>query len=130
MALVRGKDTKPELLVRRLAHSLGRRFRLHRADLPGKPDLVFPGRRKVIFVHGCFWHRHDDPTCWRSRLPKTRKEFWGPKLEKNTARDAIAQSRLRALGWETLVVWECETAPTRRAWLTRRIDGFLTRPTT
>jgi DNA mismatch endonuclease (patch repair protein) len=125
MALVRSKDTKPELLVRRLVHSLGYRFRLHRRDLPGVPDLVFPGRRKIIFVHGCFWHRHSDPACWRSRIPKTKPEFWIPKLEANTARDAVAEAGLRKLGWDVLMVWECETMPKRRPLLTARINDFL-----
>ena len=87
MSRVRGKDTKPELLVRRLVHGMGYRYRLHRRDLPGTPDLVFPGRRKVIFVHGCFWHRHPDPACKLARLPKSRTDFWLPKLEGNRARD-------------------------------------------
>jgi DNA mismatch endonuclease (patch repair protein) len=102
MALVKGKNTKPEIVVRRLVHALGFRFRLHRRDLPGAPDLVFPGRRKVIFVHGCFWHRHDDPSCWRSRLPKTRQEFWAPKLAGNVERDQRTNAALGAAGWATL----------------------------
>ncbi len=125
MALVRGKDTKPEFVVRRLVHSLGYRFRLHRRDLPGVPDLVFPRRRKVIFIHGCFWHRHGAPTCWRSRLPKTRQSFWIPKLEANAVRDSVVEADLRKLGWDILVVWECETASKRRLWLTQRITDFL-----
>ncbi len=128
MRLVRGKDTGPEKVVRRLAHGLGYRFRLHRRDLPGSPDLVFPGRRKVVFVHGCFWHRHGDPACWRSRLPKSRPEFWVPKLSANAARDAGVKAALRAAGWEVLVIWECETTPSRRADLTARLDAFLAGP--
>ena len=128
MRLVRGKDTRPEMVVRRLAHALGYRFRLHRRDLPGVPDLAFPGRRKVVFVHGCFWHRHDDPGCWRSRLPKSRPEFWVPKLNANAARDAAVEAALRAAGWEVLVIWECETTPTRRASLRERLDAFLGGP--
>lgn len=119
MALVRSSDTKPERVVRKLAHGLGYRFRLRRRDLPGSPDLVFPGRRAVIFVHGCFWHRHDAPGCWRSRLPKTRPEFWVPKLNGNVARDAGVEAELRERGWRVLVVWECETIPSRRAALSR-----------
>lgn len=125
MALVKGKDTKPELRVRRLAHRLGFRFRLHRRDLPGSPDLVFPRRRAVVFVHGCFWHRHPDPNCWRSRLPKTRREFWIPKLEANVARDGAARAALEALGWRVLIVWECETTPRRLAALADRLCAFL-----
>ena len=108
MALVRGKDTKPELVVRRLAHALGYRFRLHRKDLPGKPDLVFPSRRAVVFVHGCFWHRHPDPDCKLARLPKTRTEFWVPKLEGNRQRDERNVAALEAAGWRVLTVWECQ----------------------
>lgn len=105
MALIRAKDTKPEMAVRRLIHGMGYRYRLHRRDLPGRPDMVFPGRRKVIFVHGCFWHRHD---CRFGRLPKSRLDFWEPKLEANRRRDGDAQARLSAMGWQYLVVWECQ----------------------
>lgn len=108
MSRVRGRDTKPEMKVRRLVHAMGYRYRLHRGDLPGKPDLVFPGRKKVIFVHGCFWHRHPDKKCKLARLPKSRLDFWKPKLEGNQRRDHQTQNRLRELGWEFLVVWECE----------------------
>ena len=109
MGRVRGKDTKPELLVRRSVYAMGFRYRLHVRDLPGKPDLVFRGRKKVIFVHGCFWHRHSEPTCKLARMPKSRKEFWGPKLESNRIRDQRVQRELSRLGWKVLVVWECET---------------------
>jgi DNA mismatch endonuclease Vsr len=105
MAAIRGVGTKPEMLVRRTAHALGYRFRLHAKDLPGRPDLVFPGRHKVIFVHGCFWHRHG---CRHSVLPRTRQEWWQAKLEGNAARDRRDQDALRALGWRVLVLWECE----------------------
>lgn len=108
MSRVRGKDTGAELTVRRLVHGLGYRFRLHRRDLPGTPDLVFPGRRKVIFVHGCFWHRHPDPDCKLARMPKSRQEFWGPKLEGNRARDLRKEAALIEAGWSVLTVWECE----------------------
>ncbi len=128
MRLVRDRDTRPEMVVRRLAHALGYRFRLHRRDLPGVPDLVFPGRRRLVFVHGCFWHRHGDPACWRSRLPKSRPEFWVPKLSANAARDATVEAALRASGWQVLVIWECETTPRRRADLTARLEGFLGGP--
>lgn len=109
MSRVRGRDTKPEMLVRRLAHAMGYRFRLHRKDLAGKPDLVFPARRKVIFVHGCFWHRHPDPACRLARMPKSKLDFWGPKLENNKKRDEVIRARLEELGWSVLVIWECET---------------------
>ena len=107
MRRVRAKDTQPEITVRRLAHRLGYRFRLHRRDLPGSPDLVFPGRRAVIFVHGCFWHQHD---CRRgARRPSSNASYWHPKLERNVERDAVAQERLNGMGWRVMVIWECET---------------------
>ena len=107
MRRVRGKDTSPERAVRSAAHSLGYRFRLHRRDLPGTPDLTFPRLRKVIFVHGCFWHRHVG--CSRTTTPKTRAAYWREKFEQNVERDQRNVSMLRALGWKVLVVWECET---------------------
>lgn len=106
MAAIRGKDTNPEKAVRSLVHRMGYRYRLHAKDLPGKPDLVFPSLRKVIFVHGCFWHRHN--RCELARLPKSRLEFWLPKLEANKRRDARCRRALTALGWSSLVIWECE----------------------
>lgn len=112
MARIRGRDTKPELAVRRLLHQCGFRYRLHRATLPGKPDLVFPSRHKAIFVHGCFWHRH--PGCRLARLPKSRLQFWLPKLEENRARDLKNIRRLRKLGWKTHVVWECQLRDVNR----------------
>jgi len=121
MALIRSRDTKPEIRVRRLVHKLGFRYRLHRADLPGKPDLVFPGRRKVLFVHGCFWHRH--PRCTLARLPKSRLRFWLPKLDENRRRDLRNLRKLRKLGWAPEVVWECELSKT--ALLESRIRTFL-----
>lgn len=108
MARIHGRDTKPEMLVRRLLHGMGYRYRLHRGDLPGKPDIAFGKRKKAIFIHGCFWHRHDDPACRLARLPKSRLEFWGPKLAANAERDALKQDALKRLGWNVLVVWECE----------------------
>ncbi len=105
MRAIRSKDMEPELQVRRLAHRLGYRFRLHRKDLPGHPDLVFAGRRKVIFVHGCFWHAHG---CKTAHTPKSNQFYWLPKLERNRARDEKNIKALRAAGWRTLVVWECE----------------------
>lgn len=106
MARVRGKDTAPELRVRRIAHGMGLRFRLHRKDLPGKPDLVFTKHRLVVFVHGCFWHRH--PGCSRASTPATRPDFWQAKFESNTARDRRQEADLHDLGWKVLVFWECE----------------------
>lgn len=106
MRRVKSKDTTPELFVRRLVHSLGYRYRLHRKDLPGRPDLVFPSRKKLIFVNGCFWHGH---SCNRgSRLPKTNSEYWRNKINKNKMRDLKNIHSLRGLGWDVLVIWECE----------------------
>ena len=105
MRAVRRADTAPELFLRRMLHARGWRYRLHRKDLPGSPDLVFPSRRKVIFVHGCFWHAHD---CRLGRAPKTRTEFWSAKRLDNQARDRRAEAALRELGWDSLVVWQCE----------------------
>lgn len=123
MSRVRSRDTKPELLVRRLVHGMGYRYRLHRRDLPGKPDLVFGPRRKVILVHGCFWHGHEDPACKLARAPKSRQEFWGPKLQRNRERDAEVERRLNESGWEVLTLWECELGD--RAGLERRVRTFL-----
>lgn len=106
MSRVRSKDTTPEMIVRRLVHSMGYRYRLHGRRLPGKPDLVFASRRKVIFVHGCFWHQHEG--CRKARVPGTRHDYWLPKLARNVERDQEHIARLHALGWEVLVVWECE----------------------
>ncbi len=107
MGRVGSKNTTPELLVRSLAHRLGFRFRLHRSDLPGKPDLVFPRLRKIVFVHGCFWHQH--PRCRYGRFPKSRVEFWEEKFRRNKHRDRRALKELRTAGWKVLVVWQCET---------------------
>ena len=106
MARIRSSDTGPELKVRRLAHSMGLRFRLKRRDLPGSPDLVFPRHWLAVFVHGCFWHRH--PGCARATLPKSRVEFWTRKLEANVKRDRRDVRALQKLGWLVLVLWECE----------------------
>ena len=106
MSCVRGKGTSPEIKVRSLTHRLGYRFRLHRKDLPGKPDLAFPSLKKVIFVHGCFWHGHD---CLRGkRTPKTNTGYWIEKIRKNIERDAKNQYEIKSLGWNVLVIWECE----------------------
>lgn len=108
MAAIRAKDTRPEMIVRSLAHRLGFRFRLHRHDLPGKPDLVFPSRKKVIFVHGCFWHQHTG--CREGRVPSSRPEYWVPKLKRNVVRDSSNADHLRGAGWKILTIWECQTA--------------------
>lgn len=106
MRQIHSKNTAPELLLRRMLHRMGYRFRLHRKDLPGKPDLVFASRRKVIFVHGCFWHQHTD--CKEGRTPGSKQTYWGPKLRNNVERDRKHQAELSGQGWETLVVWECQ----------------------
>ena len=121
MRSVKHANTKPEMVVRRLCHSMGYRFRLHRKDLPGTPDLVFPRFHRVIFVHGCFWHRH--PNCPRATNPKTRQKFWRDKFDTNVKRDARAQEALRRMGWIILVVWECETRETEA--LKLRIRKFF-----
>ena len=123
MAAIRAKDTKPELIVRRIVHALGYRYRLHRRDLPGKPDLVFGPRRKVIFVHGCFWHMHPKANCLDARRPKSNFGYWTPKLARNVARDAEHVATLRKLGWRVLVIWECETKDTAN--LAARVTKFL-----
>jgi len=121
MAAIRGRDTKPEMVVRSLVHAMGYRYRLHRRDLPGKPDLVFSGLRKVIFVHGCFWHMHD---CSYGRVrPATNAEFWHAKRGGNVERDRKNTAELRRAGWRALVVWECETREGDR--LARRLRRFL-----
>lgn len=106
MARVGGRDTQPEIRVRRLLHRLGYRFRLHRRDLPGTPDIVLPRFKTVILVHGCFWHGH--PGCRRAALPQTRRAFWETKIAGNRARDARVTAELESLGWRALVVWQCE----------------------
>jgi DNA mismatch endonuclease (patch repair protein) len=118
MSLVRAKNTKPEMIVRRLVHSLGYRYALHKREMRGAPDLVFPSRRAVIFVHGCFWHRHAN--C--GRVPKSRLDYWLPKLERNKERDQVNIKTLRREGWRVLVIWECQI---RDKNLARRINAFL-----
>jgi DNA mismatch endonuclease (patch repair protein) len=122
MAAVKSKDTTPEMAVRRLVHSLGYRYRLHVRLLPGSPDLVFPRLRKVINVNGCFWHMHH---CERCRVPSSRREYWVAKMQRNAARDKRTRRELRKLGWQVLVVWECQIKPSRKDWLRRRIVAFL-----
>ena len=107
MRAIRSKGMQPELVVRRLIHAMGYRYRLHWHDLPGRPDLVFPGRRKVIFVNGCFWHQHSDADCSLVRKPKSNTDYWLPKLERNAVRDRENWQVLKKEGWDVLVVWEC-----------------------
>ena len=123
MARVRGRNTRPELAVRRLLHRLGYRYRLHRRDLPGTPDICFPVQRKAIFVHGCFWHRHEG--CARCTTPKTRASFWAEKFASNRVRDRNNLAKLVVLGWEAMVVWECETTDLDS--LTHRLVEFVGR---
>jgi len=123
MRAIRSKDMLPELAVRSLVHKLGYRFRLHRKDLPGKPDLVFPSRHKVIFVHGCFWHSHQG--CKAAHVPKTNLDYWLPKLQRNQARDARNIAALSADGWKSLIIWECELKDTAGA--LRTVKRFLGR---
>ena len=121
MALIRSRHTKPELAVRSLVHGMGYRYRLHAKDLPGHPDLTFKSRRKVIFVHGCFWHLHHN--CPKCRLPKSNRDYWKAKLKRNQARDGENVATLAASGWESLTVWECETADEHS--LKKRLRTFL-----
>ena len=123
MRAIRSKDMEPELKVRSLAHRLGFRFRLHREDLPGKPDLVFVSRGKVVFVHGCFWHSHD---CRVAHTPKSNLEYWVPKLERNKTRDKKNIEELEMEGWQALVIWECETSDDSS--LKKLLRAFLGRP--
>ena len=124
MAANRGKNTTPEMTVRRLLSALGYRYRLHATDLPGKPDIVFRSRKKAIFVHGCFWHRHN---CTRGRsTPRTRSRFWQTKFSENRWRDQRNRRKLRRLGWRVLTVWECHTHPNSIDQLTPRLSAFLT----
>ena len=121
MSRVRGRDTGPELVIRRIAHRLGFRFRLHCKHLPGTPDIVFPRYRAVILVHGCFWHRH--PGCIHASSPKTRVQFWEDKFRETVSRDRRNEAALHNLGWRILIVWECETRDA--AAVASRISGFL-----
>jgi DNA mismatch endonuclease (patch repair protein) len=121
MRAVRSRNTRPEIRVRQIAHGLGYRFRLHRRDLPGKPDIVFPRHQKAIFVHGCFWHQHNG--CRRASVPQSNPRFWRTKLARNAARDAKQLAAIRKRGWRVLVVWECEIKDKKR--LTARLRRFL-----
>lgn len=123
MRAIRKKNSKPEIKVRRLVHGLGHRFRLHRSDLPGSPDLVLPRHRKAIFVHGCFWHQHADCAGGKGKMPRERLAYWAPKLKRNVARDAQALADLKALGWDVLVLWECELS--REDAVRDRLQSFI-----
>jgi DNA mismatch endonuclease (patch repair protein) len=121
MSAIRSRNTQPELIVRRLCHAMGFRYRLHGAGLPGHPDMVFPGLRKVILIHGCFWHRH---RCRYGKvMPATRAEFWQAKFSANRRRDRIVRAELRSLGWTVLVIWECETRNPEK--IAGRLSTFL-----
>ena len=120
MRAIRSKGMRPELLVRSLVHGLGYRFRLHGKGLPGKPDLVFASRRKVVFVHGCFWHAH---SCRAAHIPKSNRNYWIPKLERNASRDVKNVESLAESGWQALIIWECETK--NEAALAKRLKAFL-----
>ena len=126
MSNIRAKGMKPEMAVRRITHAMGYRYRLHCKNLPGKPDLVFPSRRKVIFVHGCFWHQHANPACKIARRPRSNQDYWLPKLERNVARDTQHQASLTELGWDVLVLWECDVEA--GAGIADRIREFLELP--
>lgn len=120
MRAVKRRDTRPEMVVRRLLHARGWHYRLNRKGLPGSPDIVFPIRREAIFVHGCFWHGH---RCRRGKLPSSNLEHWSQKIEQNRTRDARALQELRALGWQSLVVWQCDLDD--RDAITMKIEDFL-----
>lgn len=122
MAAVKSKDTTPEMIVRRMVHSMGYRYRLHTKNLPGTPDLVFPRLRKVVNVHGCFWHMH---SCGRCRIPASRRSYWTAKIRRNAQRDKRTKRRLQRAGWQVLVVWECQTMPGKLDRLRARISRFL-----
>ena len=121
MRAIRSKDTKPEMIVRRAVYALGLRYRLHRRDLPGRPDLAFIGRRKAIFVHGCFWHQHQG--CREASTPKSNAGYWDPKLTRNVERDARNLQSLRGAGWQVLVIWECDVSDS--ALLLAGLSAFL-----
>ena len=123
MSKITGKNTKPEIIIRSIAHSLGYRFRLHKKDLPGKPDIVFPKYKKVIFVNGCFWHGHKN--CSRSKLPATNKIFWKEKIEGNKRKDKSVHIKLKKEGWDYLVIWQCEIKKSNYEKLQNKISKFL-----
>ena len=121
MGRIRSKGSIPEMIVRRAAHALGYRFRLHRRDLPGTPDLVFPSRRKVVFVHGCWWHQH--PGCKKATGSKTQANFWAAKFARNVERDRRVEAALRDDGWDVLTIWECETRASEA--MSAKLDQYL-----
>jgi DNA mismatch endonuclease (patch repair protein) len=123
MAGIKGANTKPEMSMRRALHRLGYRYRLHASDLPGRPDMVFPKHKAVVFVHGCFWHRHEN--CRYATTPATRPEFWEKKFAENVARDERCISRLKEMGWNTLVVWECEIKSDGAASIAGKVADWL-----
>ncbi|MDE0153240.1 MAG: very short patch repair endonuclease [Gammaproteobacteria bacterium] len=123
MAKIRGRDTQPEIFVRRLLHRQGYRFRLYAKDLPGRPDIVFRSRRKVIFVHGCFWHRHEG--CKKASMPKTRIAYWRRKFEANRKRDSESVLALEEMGWKVMVIWGCEISSIGKNDLLERVTAFL-----
>ena len=125
MGRIRGKDTTPELILRRALHCRGHRYRIHARGLPGRPDLLFPSKRVAIWVHGCFWHFHQHPNCPISKIPKSRTEYWIAKFDRNRARDARDQAMLTEMGWQTIVVWECELKPRARDDTIERISTML-----
>jgi len=123
MSRVRSSDTKPEMVVRGLLHSMGYRFRVHRRDLPGRPDISFSAKRKAIEVRGCFWHQHPDPNCAKSTIPNTRRDWWEAKLAGNVLRDFRNEQALAELGWQLLILWECDLHPADQ--LSARLADFL-----
>lgn len=125
MARIGARNTKPEMRVRRALHSAGLRYRLHTKGLPGKPDIVFPRARVALFVHGCFWHQHPDPACKLARMPKSRLEFWRPKLEGNRARDGKVRAKLEELGWMVIEVWECQTKQSQLEQLADKVRDIV-----
>lgn len=127
MSHIRAKDMVPEMAVRKLVHAMGYRYRLHRRDLPGNPDLVFSSKNKVIFVHGCFWHQHESKSCKITRKPKSNLDYWLPKLERTKQRDKQNQQKLNNSGWDVLVVWECEMEKSIEI-VMENISRFLSRP--
>jgi DNA mismatch endonuclease, patch repair protein len=126
MRRIKAKDTKPEMIVRRLLHSLGYRYRLHAKELPGKPDVVFRPQKKAVFVHGCFWHQHS--VCPDGRLPGSKQDFWVPKLSRNVLRDEQQINELKQDGWQVFVVWECQTTDLIK--LKRSLSHFMAAPAT
>ncbi|MET1111887.1 MAG: very short patch repair endonuclease [Allosphingosinicella sp.] len=128
MSRIRGKDTKPEMTLRRALHALGYRYRVHQRGLPGQPDIVFARRKKVIWVHGCFWHWHDETSCSIAKLPKSRTEFWEAKFLRNRQRDQRQAREMEALGWSAMIVWECQLASSHLKDTLAKVEKFLGEP--